>query len=60
MTRPSNPANYECTGKMTSNRVYTVHHWQWDHAGIARCLNKGCGIVLSKEDSDDLRHTKRD
>lgn len=55
MTRPGNPANYQCKGKMADGigRGYTVHHWKQEN-GIWRCLNKGCGVVLSKEDSDDL------
>lgn len=59
MTRPSNPANYECKGRMTGSRGYTVHHWMKDPDGRARCLNKGCGLVLSLEDTDDLWRTKR-
>jgi hypothetical protein len=60
MTRPTNPANYECKGKMVESRGYTVHHWVFDENGIARCINKGCGLTLSKENSDDLRFTPHD
>lgn len=58
MTRPGNPANYQCKGKMADglSRGYTVHHWKIEN-GIAGCLNKGCGIVLSPEDSQDLIRT---
>lgn len=61
MTRPGNPANYQCKGKMGKglSRGYTVHHWQFSEDGIARCLNKGCGVVLSAEDSQDLHHTNQ-
>lgn len=61
MTRPSNPANYECKGKLASdmNRGYPVHRWQVTN-GVARCINQGCGLVLSKEDTIDLVNTRSD
>lgn len=59
MTRPGNPANYECRGRMAESRGYTVHSWKKSEDGRARCLNKGCGVVLSLEDSDDLWNTRR-
>lgn len=59
MTRPSNPANYECEGKMAEPRGYTVHIWQLRDDGRAECLNKGCGVVLSVEDTQDLWRTRR-
>jgi len=58
MTRPGNPANYECKGRMKESRGYTVHHWKLEN-GIARCLNKGCGVVLSFDDTVDLTTTPR-
>lgn len=61
MTRPSNPANYECKGKMAPgmSRGYTVHHWHYRSDGRAECLNEGCGLVLSPEDTEDLWRTPR-
>ncbi len=60
MTRPSNPANYQCEGKMADgkSRGYTVHHWLIED-GIATCQNQGCRLVLSKEDTQDLLQTRR-
>lgn len=59
MTRPGNPANYECKGKMAESRGYTVHHWAKGTDGRALCLNKGCGLILSVEDTTDLWETQR-
>lgn len=58
MTRPGNPSNYQCKGKMKESRGYIVHHWVVKD-GVASCINKGCGVVLSAEDTADLVNTRR-
>lgn len=51
--RKNNPACYECKGKHGGRRT-TMHTWgKRLPDGRARCVNEGCGLILSKEDADD-------
>lgn len=50
MTRPSNPANFECAKA-------EMHRFEMGPPGTgAKCLN--CGLVLSTADADELRADK--
>lgn len=46
MTRPGNPANYEC------RNAKRTHYWRQQDDGTATCLN--CGLVLSESDADEV------